>query len=58
MASYATVLAGSIWQGGGGGGGGGGGFFLKNLLKMWQFRVEIKHYSVAYFDRITAFKVL
>ena len=22
-------------------------------LNMWQFRVEIEHYSVAYFDRIT-----
>ena len=25
---------------------------------MWQSRVEIEHYSVAYFDRITTFKVL
>ena len=25
---------------------------------MWQSRVEIEHYSVAYFDRVTAFKVL
>ena len=25
---------------------------------MWQSRVEIEHYSVAYFDRITAFEVL
>ena len=24
---------------------------------MWQFRVEIEDYSVAYFDRIAAFKV-
>ena len=23
---------------------------------MWQSRVEIEHYSVAYFDRVTAFK--
>ena len=27
-------------------------------MYMWQSRVEIKHYSVAYFDHITAFKVL
>jgi len=25
---------------------------------MWQSRVEIEHYSVAYFERITAFKAL
>ena len=25
---------------------------------MWQSQVEIEHYSVVYFDRITAFKVL
>ena len=25
---------------------------------MWQSQVEIKHYSVAYFDRVTAFEVL
>ena len=25
---------------------------------MWQSRVEIKHYSVAYVDRITAFEAL
>ena len=25
---------------------------------MWQSRVEIEHYSVTYFDRITAFKAL
>ena len=25
---------------------------------MWQSQVEIEHYSVAYFDRIAAFKVL
>ena len=25
---------------------------------MWQSRVEIEHYSVAYFDRITVFEVL
>ena len=25
---------------------------------MWQSRVEIEHYSVVYFDRITAFEVL
>ena len=54
MASYATVLAGFNLVGGGGGGGG----FLKNLLKMWQFQVEIEHYFIAYFNRITVFKVL
>ena len=26
--------------------------------KVWQFRVEIKGYSVAYFDRISAFEAL
>ena len=25
---------------------------------MWQSQVEIKHYSVGYFDRITAFEAL
>ena len=25
---------------------------------MWQSRVEIEHYSVMYFDRVSAFKVL
>ena len=25
---------------------------------MWQSQVEIEHYSVAYFDRITVFEVL
>ena len=25
---------------------------------MWQSRVEIEHYSVAYFQRITAFEAL
>jgi len=25
---------------------------------MWQSRVEIKHYSIAYFDHITAFEAL
>ena len=28
------------------------------LFHMWQSRVEIEHYSVAYFDRIAAFEVL
>ena len=28
------------------------------LPYMWQFRVEIEHYSVVYFDRIAAFKAL
>ena len=27
-------------------------------LHMWQFRVEIEHYSVAYFDRIATFEAL
>ena len=27
-------------------------------LYMWQSRVEIEHYSVAYFDRIAVFKAL
>ena len=27
-------------------------------LHMWQSRVEIEHYSVAYFDRVTVFEVL
>ena len=25
---------------------------------MWQFRVEIEYYSIAYFDHITMFKAL
>ena len=25
---------------------------------MWQSRVEIEHYSIVYFDRITVFKTL
>ena len=29
-----------------------------NVQYMWQSRVEIEHHSVAYFDRITVFKVL
>ena len=28
------------------------------IMYMWQSRVEIEHYSVVYFDRITAFEVL
>ena len=27
-------------------------------LHMWQSRVEIKHYSVAYFDHVTVFEAL
>ena len=27
-------------------------------VQLWQSRVEIKRYSVAYFDRIAAFEVL
>ena len=29
-----------------------------NGIRMWQSRVEIEHYSVTHFYRITAFKVL
>ena len=35
-----------------------GGRINGTLRYMWQSWVEIKHYSVAYFDRVTAFKVL
>ena len=28
------------------------------LLNMWQFRVEIKHYSIVCFDHVTMFEVL
>ena len=28
------------------------------MVYMWQSRVEIEHYSVAYFERITAFEAL
>ena len=28
------------------------------ISNMWQSQVEIEHYSVAYFDRITTFEVL
>ena len=31
---------------------------LPSLCYMWQSRVEIEHYSVAYFDRIAAFEAL
>ena len=27
-------------------------------LHMWQSRVEIKHYFIAYFDQVTAFEAL
>jgi len=27
-------------------------------MYMWQSQVEIKHYSIAYFDRITVFEAL
>ena len=27
-------------------------------IHVWQSRVEIEHYSVAYYDRITAFEAL
>ena len=31
---------------------------LLEQTHMWQSRVEIKHYSVTYFDCVTAFEVL
>ena len=31
---------------------------LLEQTHMWQSRVEIEHYSVTYFDRITTFEVL
>jgi len=34
------------------------GSIMKQHACMWQSRVEIKHYSVAHFDRITAFEAL
>ena len=30
---------------------------LDPLNNMWQSRVEIEHYSIAYFDRITALEM-
>ena len=30
----------------------------EHILYMWQSRVEIEHYSVAYFHRFTAFEAL
>ena len=35
-----------------------GGVGTTYVINMWQSRVEIEHYSVAYFDRITAFEAL
>ena len=32
--------------------------YLLSLTYMWQSRVEIKHYSVAYFARIAVFEAL
>ena len=32
--------------------------FLKQQSHMWQSWVEIEHYSVAYFDRVTTFEML
>ena len=32
--------------------------FVWTMKHMWQSRVEIEHYSVPYFDRITKFKTL
>ena len=35
------------------------GFYtVLSRLYMWQCQVEIKHYSIAYFDRITVFEAL
>ena len=31
---------------------------LPHVMQMWQSRVEIEHYSVAYFNRIAAFEAL
>ena len=31
---------------------------LSQVMYMWQSRVEIKHYSVVYFDCITAYEAL
>ena len=31
---------------------------IMQQIYMWQSQVEIKHYSVAYFNRIIAFEVL
>ena len=43
---YMDILSGHKVDVGGGG------------LHMWQSRVEIKHYSIAYFARIAAFEAL
>ena len=32
--------------------------FMINKVHTWQSQVEIEHYSVAYFDRTTAFEAL
>ena len=50
--------------GGGGGGGGGTGdevtgkYMYLVCNYMWQSRIEIEYYSVAYFERITEFDTL
>ena len=31
---------------------------IVHILYMWQSRVEIEQYSIAYFDRFTAFEAL
>ena len=31
---------------------------IRVYMYMWQSRVEIEHYSVTYFNRITVFEVL
>ena len=28
------------------------------MVHVWQFRVEVEYYSIAYFNRVTALKVL
>ena len=31
---------------------------IVHILYTWQSQVEIEHYSIAYFDRFTAFEAL
>ena len=33
-------------------------YIVSNNSYMWQSRVEIVHYSIAYFDRVTEFEAL
>ena len=32
--------------------------YIRHKIYLWQSQVEIERYSVAYFDRVTAFKEL